>query len=307
MSKSCGNFDVSTDRLERLADLGSALDREQQLCVFDSGLVGFDHETESEVIHNVSQGKAQGPQAGSRTRRRQASRPRRRSSGTGHHFRSDAHERAFGGEFRILAQHYEALAFEDKNGLWAVISSHPLGICGPQATFLIGTPFERRVQPRAWAFSRTGPKPRTFPLKHTNFPDASVCAFVKDDAAWTPQSGLTAFADHLTMWTVKSLHRELIGYWPGPQFGHGALYRRTEFLPQEWCGCRSGKRYGECHLATDLLTDSAKAHEEFVRGFGADYEVRAFSEEIIEAARRRWTKLPSLDRAFSKRPMKLEY
>lgn len=307
MSSACGKLEISPELFKRLAKLGRALDQEQQLSVFDGGLVGFDHETESEVIHHVSQGKAHRSATGSRKGQRESSRPWWRSSGSGHHFRSEAHERAFGTEFRILAQHYDALAFEDQHGLWATLSSSPLGRAGPQVDFLIGVLGDRRVLPRAWAFQRIGPRTKLMPLKHTNFPDASVCAFITEDQAWSPDKGFVAFADHLTVWAVKKFHHMSVGWWPGPQFGHGALYRRLEFSPEEWCGCRSGKRYRDCHFATDMLVDEASAKAEFLSAFGSEYESRLYPAEIVTAAKSRWRKMPSLQAAFSFRPIKVDF
>lgn len=307
MLAGCGSMDLSPKLLNRLAALGQALDKQQQLRVFDGGLVGFDCETESEVIANVAQGEAQRSQARSRAGQRATPPSWRRTPGSGHHFGSEAHERAFGTELRILAQHYEALAFEDQHGLWAVVSSNPLGSGGPQIYFLIGAIDDRRVLPRGWAFERLGHHARAMELKHTNFPDASVCAFVPEDRAWSPSDGLVAYADHLTIWAVKQLHRQIIGWWPGPQFGLGSLYRKLEFQPQEWCGCLSGKRYSDCHQASDLVANDTPARAEFRAAFNCEYSDRRIPPAVLEAAKSRWKRLPTLQQIFLLRPAKIEF
>ncbi|MBX9897279.1 MAG: hypothetical protein K2Y17_05165 [Qipengyuania sp.] len=303
----CGSMDLSPKLLNRLASLGQALDNRQQLQVFDGGLVGFDCETESEVIANVAQGEARRSPIRSGAGQRAASDTWRRTARQGHNFGSEAHERAFGTELRILARHYGTLAFEDQHGLWAVVSSNPLGPGGPQINFLTGVIADRRVTPRAWAFERIGVRAKTMALKHTNFPDASVCAFVPEDRAWSPGEGLVAYADHLTIWAVKQLYREHIGSWPGPQFGFGALYRKLEFQPQEWCGCLSDKRYADCHQASDLLASDPPAHTEFRAAFGCDYSDRKTPGPVLEAARTRWKRMPTLHQVFSLRPAKIEF
>lgn len=303
----CGSMDLSPKLLNRLASLGQALDKRQQLQVFDGGLVGFDCETESEVIANVAQGEAQRSPARSRAGQRATPPSWRRTSGSGHHLGSEAQQGVVGTELRILAQHYEALAFEDQNGLWAVVSSNPLGSGGPQIHFLIGVINDRRVLPRAWAFERLGVRARAMALKHTNFPDASVCAFVSEDRAWSPSDGLVAYADHLTIWAVKQLHRQIIGWWPGPQFGLGSLYRKLEFQPQEWCGCLSGRRYSDCHQAIDFLASDAPARAEFRAAFGCEYSDRETPNAVLEAAKTRWKRMPTLRQVFSLRPAKIEF
>ena len=307
LSEGCGKTVLSPEIVQRLQSLGQALDRQQQLCVFDGGFVGFENEPLKKENEHGSQRRAQRPPAGSRPGQRASTRSRRGKAGEADYFSSEAHERAFGIELRTLARHYDALNFEDKHGLWVVVTSYPLGGRGPQVTFIIGILADRRVSPRTWAFSRLGPRSAPFPLKHTNFPDASVCAFHPDDEAWEPLNGITAFADHLSIWAVKSLHRQELGWWPGPQFGHGALYRRNEFVAKEWCGCRSGKRYRECHQTIDALVDEKAAEAEFESAFGGGYAERMVPRAILDFARSRLKNRPSLQEVFSARPLKVDF
>lgn len=303
---SCGQSNISALLIRRLEMLGQALDQQVQLCVFNGGLVGFGDETESEVNAHVAQRQARRSATGSRQGQRTASRPRRRKAGQRNHLCTEAHERAFGSEFRVLAQHYDALGFEDEKGLWVAVSANPLGMDGPQAHFLVGVVGDRRIDPRAWAFSRIGPRAEPMSLKHTNFPDASVCAFTREDNAWNPADGLITLLDHYVIWAVKKWHRDIIGWWPGPQAGTCAIYRRREFLTEEWCGCGSGKRYGNCHQAADLVVDEAAGREEFRHLFACDYEDRQVPEIILKAARSRWKRMPTIEHAFAHRQVFIE-
>lgn len=288
----CGKQTHLHLNISRLADLGSALDKEQVLSVFRGGFVGFCDADESEVMQHVAR-KAGRSTARPWSGQRAAERPRR-AAGEAHNFRSEAAERAFGTELRILAQHYAALAIEDQNGLWVVAPSAPLGRDGPQIHFLIAFPFDRSVIPRGWAFDRIGRQARPMALKHTNFPDGSICAFMADEGAWAPEDGMTALVDHYSVWAVKSLHRQHLGWWPGKQFGACALYRRMEFMPLEQCGCLSGKRYRDCHQGADLVVDEGSARREFRLMFKSDYHDRAMPSSILDAAKSGWKKMPQI-------------
>jgi hypothetical protein len=138
-------------------------------------------------------------------------------------------------------------------------------------------------------------------LKHTNFPDASVCAFVPEDNAWPNPEGLLGIVDIYTLWMIRKWHCERFGWWPGPQYGSCSHYRLKEFDPREDCGCGSNKRYGNCHLAADKLANPITAAAEFKRLFGSAYEDRRPPEQVLEAARSRWRKMPSMATVYAHR------
>lgn len=287
--------------LSRLEAVGQALDAGHQAVVFDGGLVGINDERESEVISSVAQGQTSGSSARSRSGRRAPAGSWGRTPRQPQPFRSRAIEDAHGAGFRLLAQHYEALSFEDRNGLWAAVRTEPLGSGGPQAHLLIAAPVNKDITPRAWAFDGIGPRAELFPLKHTNFPDASICAFTKASGAWLANDGLLPLVDHYSLWITKSWHRTVFGWWPGPQVGVCALYRRREFVAREWCGCESGKPYAECHQGADLLVSEELARQEFRKYFITDYENRHPPRGIVEAALSRWKKFPDMAITFAYR------
>lgn len=288
----CGKSSHFNFDLNRLADLGRALELQQTLSVFCRGFVGFCDEDESEVMQHVKRSKRRSearPWSGQRATERP-----RRAAGQDHYFRSEAAERAFGDQFRVLAQQYDALAFEDDDGLWVAVSSEPLGRCGPQVHFFIAFPYNRQLLPKGWAFKRIGSRAEPMSMKHTNFPDASICAFMPNEGAWSPNDGMLGLVDHYSIWAVKKLHRDYLKRWPGRQFGACALYRRMEFVADEQCGCLSGRLYRDCHMGPDLLVDEEYGRVEFRKLFRSDYETRAVPELIKRAAQSTWRKIPSI-------------
>lgn len=296
MGISCGKVKFSSNALNDLRFLGGEIDAERQLSVFDGGLVGPIDGQKSKVS-DAAQSYPRDRSA-TRPRKRSKSRAWSRSTGQAKPFRSDAHEAAFGDQFRTLALHYQALAFEDRNGLWVAVKTRPLGLGGPPAFLLIGVPFDKAITPRGWAFNWIGEAATLFPLKHTNFPDASICAFTKESGAWEHIDGLTALVDHFSLWVVKSWHRTHLNWWPGPQIGVTAYYRIREFQPNEWCGCNSGRQYRDCHEIPDRVVPRRVAEIEFVQRFGSRYEDRRAPAGVLKAAKTRWRILPDMALLF---------
>lgn len=287
----CGNLSRNAIDLNRLADLGRALDAHQSLSVFDQGFVGFCDEDESEVMQNVARSAQRSAAQPGQGRRATDGPPR--PPGEAHRFRTDAAEQAYGSAFRILAQHYEVASFECQNGVWVIAKSSLLGRNGPQIHFAVALPYAGNIAPRAWAFSQVGKRAKLMSLKHTNFPDASICAFMESDAAWERSDGILPLIDHYSVWALKKIHHEELGVWPGRQLGSCAYYRLREFHPDEWCGCLSGKRYRDCHNFTDALTQESFAREEFRKLFKCDYEDRGVPPRVLQFAQSGWKAVPN--------------
>ena len=292
------NFRLTEAQLAHLRTVGVAIDGDQRPTVFDGGVVGFSDATESEVMKDVAQGQAYRSQTGSRQGRRARA---WRAQAPDYAFRSDALELALGAQLRRLAQHYNALAIEDRNGLWVTVPSRPLGHRGPEVHFLIAIPTDARLAPRAWAFEKLGWGARLMSLKHTNFPDASICAFPHGHWPWPNPKGLLGLVDIYVLWAVRKLHRDIFGWWPGPQVGPCAHYRVREFDAREQCGCGSNKRYGDCHMAADLLENPKAAATEFRRKFECNYDDRRPPKAIIDAGQSRWERMPSMATVFAHR------
>ena len=299
MFTTCGKPKLKDLSFNHLRKLGEHIHTGLRPLVFDGGFVGFNDELESEVNSNAETYSRRRSEAGSREGRREQGRSRAPSQAEP--FSSKSIEEVHGIGFRFLSQHYEALSFEDRNGLWVAVKTKPLGFSGPQAHLFIGFPSDLAISPRAWAFNHIGPRTSLFPLKHTNFPDASICAFTKESGAWTPQDGMLPLVDHLSLWVAKSWHRSVLGWWPGSQVGACAFYRRREFTAKEWCGCDSGKPYGVCHQFLDNQVPEKIARAQFKRMFAGEYENRCAPASILETARARWKSIPDMATVFSVR------
>lgn len=296
---------LPADLLEQLRELGQALDIGKLVSVYDGGRVDFSDVGQQEEIDYVEREATRGSGAGSGKR---AERPRRSSGGAwpshqAPHFRAESARALYSTDAQSLTEYYSASFIEDELGIWVAAKGKPLGRRGPCFHFLVALPFNQTIMPRAWAFRGIGNSPIPAGLRHTNFPDASICAFTKDNQAWDFSDGIVRLLDLYSVWTLKQLHLSVLGWWPGPQVGQLAFYRRLEFRSRERCGCLSGKRYGDCHQATDLLTDQSIGREEFRRSFACDFEDRHLPGCITQAARSRWKKLPSIREAYSFRPL----
>lgn len=291
-SITCGNSQISSRVFKHLRDLGVGIHAGQQPLVFDNGIVGFAEAQEGPITYDNQSHSRLGPAAGSR--KGQQTRSWQRPSRETQSFSTPAVEAVFGTELRLLSRHYSTYWVEDRHGLWVAVKLKPLGTCGPRAHLLIAVPTNRAITPRAWAFESIGATTKAFPLKHTNFPDASICAFTHESQAWVRDDGLLPLVDHYSLWMVKSWHRTAIGWWPGTQVGSCAFYRRMEFVGRELCGCGSDKRYADCHMFIDTAVPELEARRQFTRLFGCQYEDRQHPIGIIEAARTRFRNMPSM-------------
>ncbi len=185
------------------------------------------------------------------------------------------------------------------HGLWIIVKSNPLGDDGPQVTFVLGYPYTSNVEPRAWAFWKLGEFPKFVGPRHTNFPDASICAFGPND--WDRSDGVAALVDFYSTWLVRQLYLQHFGRWPGRQHGASALYRRTEFSFDEWCACGSGKRYGECHEQADKLMSDEEARQEHRQVFKSDYGSRRPPKSLMKFVRSNFKKPPAFRDVFEGR------
>lgn len=300
------------DLVERLEELGRALDIEQSVSAYGGGRIRITDADHDEVKENVKS-EAEGSSAGSRQGRRswprsRRSRPResgarRRSASESGTFRSEQAQSLYATEIRSLAEQYDIKCAEEQFGIWVAAKSQPLGSRGPLIHFLIALPFKQEIMPRSWCFGDLGNRAKLLGLRHTNFPDASICAFVKEDRTWNYPDGLIALADTYSVWALRQIHNQVFGWWPGPQLGVSALYRKTEFQPNEFCGCSSGKRYRDCHLASDLLVDEQAAQAEFRSLFRTEYKNRDVPPVVFNAAQNRWRIWPEIREAYSFRPI----
>jgi hypothetical protein len=121
------------------------------------------------------------------------------------------------------------------------------------AIFLTGACFARGMV-RSWGFWGD---PLAAPVwigpRHTNFPDGSICAFEPRDGTWIFGDSLVLLLDLYTVWTLRQLHLQVLGRWPGYQAVAHPYERILELREDEYCGCgRTDRLYGECCRDKDL-------------------------------------------------------
>jgi len=284
-----------TDHLvQHLSKLGQAIDIDRQFQVFDGGIVGIVNDQNEKENENEREGTR-----GSATGSRQGSEGSRRTAGE-----AWARLRLLDPQVVQLARledlwtAYPTDFIEGDHGLWIIVRSRPLGHDGPQVTFVLGYPYSTEIEPRAWAFWKLGDFPKFVGPRHCNFPDASICAYGPNDDAWERADGLVPLIDLYSTWIVRQLYLQHFGRWPGRQHGTTALYRRTEFFAGEWCGCGSGRRYGECHLTADNLLSDRDARADHRKVMGSEYGPRKPPKSIMQFARSGFKKVPAFRDAF---------
>jgi hypothetical protein len=281
--------------LKELSELGQAIDIDRQFLVFDDGRVGIVNdqtEKESENERQGTRGSATGPRQGATGSRRSAGEAWSRLG----HLDPQMVQLA---RLEELWRAYPTDFIPGDHGLWIIVKSSPLGNDGPQVTLVLGYPYSAEIEPRAWAFWKLGEFPKFVGPRHTNFPDASICAFGPGD--WDRAQGVVALVDFYSTWLIRQLYFHIFGRWPGRQHGASPLYRRIEFTAEEWCGCQSGKRYGECHQAADALLSVEAAAAEHRKVMGSDYGPRKPPKPIMQFARSGFKRVPAFRDAFEGR------
>jgi hypothetical protein len=258
---------VSPQVLPALQRVGSALDQGRSIRVLGGGMVVAeepyidDDERKRDDETRGTQGSAAGSRQRSAGWEGATRRPRPAGpllqTGSGD-FRNDFEE-----SLPALRLNYPGTRiWDDEIGLWAVVPSFPLGPNGPQAYLLAGLPFEATPKRRCWGYWKRGSRLSWVGPRHTNFPEASICAF-DDVNAWRPSEGLTKLFDVYSVWLLCQLHLQAFGRWPGPQHSINSYYRLHEFREGELCSCDSGRAYFECHRLQDLLENQSLAEQEF--------------------------------------------
>jgi hypothetical protein len=277
-----------------LEEIGQALDIDRQLAVGDAGEVFINpHEERAEHAERECKGAAggQGAQrrAGERLWARQAAGscapPWFRGGSLAEHYLLAENE---------VRERYDANLMISGNGLWVVAPSCPLGADGPQFHLAVAFPFSIGLQPKGWAFSKLGQFPKAVGPRHTNFPDHSICAQGADDGAWYPSDGVRPLLNLYSTWLFRQIYLAEFRRWPGRQWGPSALYRRSEFHQDEWCGCGKKARYGKCCQQADLEISDDEARQEHIRISGGEYRQRRVPKEIMNFARSDWKKVPRI-------------
>ena len=155
---------------------------------------------------------------------------------------------------RALAAAYPGTeAAETREALWLRVPASLLPRLGYRAVFVIALLPGRGIE-RGWAFwdhgiwGLQGIGPR-----HTNYGDASICAYDSRDGTWNYGDPLVALLDLFAVWAVRHLFFSQFGRWPGPQASFSPFERLREYRDDEHCGCAAPKgRYADCCKLGDL-------------------------------------------------------
>ncbi len=252
-----------------LQQVGAALDQHRPIRVHIHGLIALDEEylsvTVAEENGNEGQGKRRSAaRSGKRSARREGPPRGSRQAGAASRIGGDVLRATYEGQVTRLAEAYPTLrTFPDDDGMWLLARSSIISGLEREATFLVALPYRSGPGPRAWAFWTAAGRSRWIGPRHTNFQDGSICAFSPDDGAWSDGGDLRTLLDLYSVWTLRHLHLEIFGRWPGKQYGlYGAdsraqaYYRRIECKDDELCGCGSEtQRYAECCKPSDLQWD----------------------------------------------------
>jgi hypothetical protein len=258
--------------------VGAALDEYRPLRVHTHGLIALDHESPTATAAKENGNERQGKR-GSPARSRKGAARREGSSGgsrpTGAASRIGGDLRAaYEGQVKRLAEAYPTLqTFPDGNGVWLLARSSIISGLAREATFLVALPYRSGPGPRAWGFWTAAGQSRWIGPRHTNFQDGSICAFSPYDGAWSEGGDLRTLLDLYSVWSLRHLHLEVFGRWPGKQYGLSgadplvqAYYRQVECEDNELCGCGSEtRRYAECCKPSDLQWNVIDLMSHFVQ------------------------------------------
>ncbi|WP_147270799.1 hypothetical protein [Alteripontixanthobacter maritimus] len=279
---------------QNLIYVGEELDIDKQLAVGFGGVVSINDEDErSEDAERECERSTEGQRsqrwAGQSEGTRQArslAEARLRSESLTDHYLS--------GEREVLDR-YDANFTVTNFGLWVVAPSYPLGVDGPQFHLVIFLPQNPSARPASWGWGvrKLGKFPKFVGPRHTNFPYHDICAQGPLGEAWQPQDGVRQLLNLYSSWLFRHCYLEEIGKWPGRQWGATALYRRTEFHADEWCGCGKFARYRDCHMDADLALSQRDAEAEHIANFNTLHFKRNPPKALKSFIRSEWSKVPA--------------
>jgi hypothetical protein len=279
-----------------LQQVGAALDEHRPLRVYGHGLVAVDRESPAASPAEENGDERQGKRrSAARSRERSARRegaPRgSRQAGAASRIGSNVLRAAYEGQLTRLAEAYPTVrTFPDDDGMWLLANSSIISDLAREATFLVALPYRSGPGPRAWGFWTASSQHSWIGPRHTNFQDGSICAFSPDDGAWSEGGDLRTLLDLYSVWTLRHLHLEVFGRWPGKQYallgadpGVQAYYRRIECKDDELCGCGSEtRRYAECCKPSDLRWNIIQLMPLFLRHVEGGFQSRRPPPSVVD-------------------------
>lgn len=283
---------LNAHQIDRVLELGAWRDEGRLFEVGKDGEVSKHHEDQKENSNGHSRKGPAGREGPAGWEGAAGQRAAAHAEPAGADRRETLTEKYLGFRPEILLYYSSAHFREIDHGLWVTARMYPLGRDGPCYWICLFLPDNAVFSPKAFAFWRLSPFPRTVGPRHTNFPDASICAFTDEDDAWRPGENPRTLLNLYAEWLLCHLFLRIERRWPGRQVGLDATYREQEFEICEWCDCGSDKRYGACHRDADTLeVERLKASGEYVA-----IPPRVVPDTIVNFAKSRWDKLPDLTR-----------
>ena len=177
---------------------------------------------------------------------------------------------------------------EVEDGIWVVTQIFPIGRDGPYFSVCLFLSDDKTREAKAFAFVGNGAAGEPVGIRHTNFPDASICAFCADDGVWKPGQSPHILLDLYAEWLLCHLFLQQEEYWPGRQWGDHATYRQSEFKDGEWCFCEKGLRYGDCHAPSDAREVARLKHERRYKNL----PTRRVPRAVLNFAKSGWESAP---------------
>lgn len=290
---------LSEDQIEQVVMLGGWRDEGHLLAVSPDGEVSV-HPADKGESHVTTEERE-------RTARWQGSSGRQRAAGPSGAAAPPEPARQ-DGIADLRQQYFDAMAevrefypdlrvIEVEDGIWVVTQIFPIGRGGPYFSVCLFLPDRKDLEPTAFAFEKSGKSGKPIGPRHTNFPEASICAYSATDGVWEPGRTPLILLNLYAEWLVCQMFFVSEGYWPGRQSGQDSRYREIEFRDREWCDCPSGKRYGECCKGRDAAAvATARLKGEYV-----PLPNRSVPRQVIRFARSGW-RMPPSPMGFASRP-----
>ena len=277
---------LNAHQIDRIVELGAWRDEGRRFSVGIHGEVFKHHDDEKEYQDGPRQRQgaaASAPPAASPASAASYSQPTGKD-------RRKALRAQYAKHLRGVKEYYPSvISRELDDGIWVIAQSYPLGRDGPGFWICLFLPYTDLFDPTAFAFWEISPVPWPIGPRHTNYPDASICAFIPADDAWRPGDSPLILLNLYAEWIICQLFSARERKWPGAQFGMDAVYRTAEFGPNDWCSCDSGRRYVDCHLGPDRVEVQLLK----LRGEYRELSSRAVPSAVTRFAKSKWRRVPT--------------
>lgn len=84
--------------------------------------------------------------------------------------------------------------------------------------------------------------------------DGSICPFMSSTATWDWLRDTVAdFIGHVSVWLVSWMIFQQTAVWIAGEHGNTPGYHASTIKPNDFCWCRSGRKYRKCHMQQDSV------------------------------------------------------